>query len=581
MTTKNYPSRNPSSSDTAEENFSILGFGRMHGTDQLYVNIRFKVPSLGKNIDKFISLTDLKSQALELHIPDGFVLDGVRFKDQAEFIRMKVNEELGSFQTKMTTLLPQGFSCIDDEWVYVFGNSIMNADPYKYVAVSTEKIRLQDFYVSNTNAFVDWCQRFCKQGSAQAALFLCSLIPYLRPILEPLGYPELTVNSFLEGPTGCGKTSWAKLVATDWFGKTTGVNLGTDANAFFKEIAEYTDCTVLVDDLATSDSDSELEKRMRKFSELMQMNSAGGLIRAKGKDFDLNRVALIFTGEYLPNAASKLNRCLLLKMENKELPVGNLTYLQQNQYLYRSCLLTFIYWVCTRSDELRVLVKEADEQNSFLFKGNHAAPSQYFGFGRVMSSCKLLMIAAYLFIEFLKDRHVFEHAEKEYMKLSKHLSEAVNKAVADTLESIQKVSESNRVLDALIEIFSFDNDGVVADSIDQFVKKEKSIFFIHDNRIYVRNETLRDYLNDKFNCEVSSKSLSQELEKAHLFFGYGKDRSGDIPKTYLRGYKKNPKVKGRHYALSKRAISDLVLSKQERWLLGNSPIKSLRPVGYQ
>jgi len=116
-----------SAPEPAEENLKVLGFGKMHGTDQLYVNLRFKVPSLGKNVDKFISLTDIKSQALELHIPDGFVLDGVRFKDQAEFIRMKVSEELGKFQKKMDTILPQGFSYFEenDKWVYTLGNTIL------------------------------------------------------------------------------------------------------------------------------------------------------------------------------------------------------------------------------------------------------------------------------------------------------------------------------------------------------------------------------------------------------------------------------------------------------------------------
>ena len=466
------------SAETTEENFKILGFGRMHGTDQLCVNIRFRVPSLGKNIDKYISLADIKSTMFEYCIPEGFVLDGVRFKDQAEFLRMKINEELGRFQEKLTTLLPQGFSCIDGKWVYALGDLVLNANDKKYVTVNPDRFQLNGFFDNNRELQTDWCQRFIKQGSAQAALFLCSLIPYFRPVLEPLGYPELTVNPFLVGPTGCGKTSWAKLTATDWHAKTNGVNLGTDANAFFKEVAEYTDCSVLVDDLATSDSDSELEKRMRKFSELMQMNSAGSLIRVKGKEFDLNRVALIFTGEYLPQAASKLNRCIVLKLENKELPVETLTYLQKNQHLYRSFLATFVYWICTNADVLRNLVKEADEQNSFVFRGRHASPSQYLGFGRVMSSCKLLMIAAYLFTEFLKDSRVFENSEKECMKLSKRLSEAVNRAVSDTLESICKVEGENRVLDALIDIFAFDPDRVVADSIDKFVKKnERSFFF--------------------------------------------------------------------------------------------------------
>ena len=295
----------------------------------------------------------------------------------------------------------------------------------------------------------------------------------------------------------------------------------------------------------------------------------------------MDRLNLIVTGEYTPSAAAKLNRCLLVKMEG-EFQAEELTRLQQNPKLYRSFAVSFINWIVNNFDSLTDLVRVQHEHGEFMYRGAHAKSSEYYGFARIMTSCRNLMIARLLFLEFLKDAELISDA-KELRKLAKLLEEAVNEAVYNTLESVRREPESelSGVLTALSDIFSSDPNNIVTDNIEKYAKKDKKIFLLYRNRIYFKLELFIRHLEDYYQCSTSLISLPRELKKAKLFYTDAVEKSGKIPREIIKGYEEVDKCKGRHFVLSRSAVCDLVLLEYPDALQRiYSPLSALRPKKY-
>lgn len=573
---------NDNQKQEASDNYEILWFGILEGTEHMYVNIRFTIPSMNRTTTVAIPMTDVKNKKFDEYLPEGFVLQNVSFKDQSEFLRRQINEELKIYQPqKMKVLLPQGFSNIGGRWLYTVGDYIMgkNKEDENITAYNPGGVKLFDFYVRDPEKWGEWCKLFVNSGRVPAALFLGALTPFLRPIQKNLyTSTETTVNMFIVGPTGVGKTSLAKCLTTNWDGKTAGVNLGNDSKALYNEIARYTDMSLLVDDLASTDAREEKAKRLNKLLELIQLNSAGGNIEVKHRKLEMDRLNLIITGEYTPSAAAKLNRCVLVKMDG-ELQPETLTKLQQNPDLYRSFAVSFINWIVVNSENLTDLIRENQENNGFIYRGAHSKASDYYGFFRIMTSYRNLMIARLLFLNFCKDSGIISE-EKEFRKLAKHLELSVNDAINNTLEAVRREpeSETSRVIAVLSEVFAGDPRNIVTDDVEKYAKNNKKVFLLYYNRIYFKAEIFLCYLEECYGYSLTTKALSAELNKAHLYFSEAKEKSGKIPKEITRQYADKEKCKGRHYVLSRSAVCDMVLSEYPDLLQRvNSPITVLRP----
>ena len=98
---------------------------------------------------------------------------------------------------------------------------------------------------STIEEIYSWCHCYCSQGPALAVLFLCSLTPYLKGVLDT----ACAVNGYIVGLSGVGKTEFIKLLAR----LTTshcGISLESDKREimqFFEKFGH--DRGFLVDDL--------------------------------------------------------------------------------------------------------------------------------------------------------------------------------------------------------------------------------------------------------------------------------------------------------------------------------------------
>ncbi|MBQ2404884.1 MAG: hypothetical protein II280_05695 [Lachnospiraceae bacterium] len=564
----------------ASDNFEILNFGLLHGTETMFVKLRFKLPSLNRTPDVTVPITDVKTKKLADYIPDGFTIPDMNYRDLINMIQAKILNALGEPQI-FKKFFPQGFTCIDGDWIYVFSNCLISKAKHEDWAVYyPDGIHVENYYVKEIKPVVEWCKLYIAQGKAQAAIFLSALTPYLLPITEALHFPEKATNAYVVGPSGCGKTTFAKLLTDGCDGSNAGVNLGTDAVVFFREVSKYSDQTILIDDLNLSSSAREMEKRMTRLSELIQLSASGGMTEVKHCRINKERLGLIITGEYTPPSATKLNRCILIRLDG-ELQEKAVTQLQKTQNLYLSFLVDFVQWIILNCDELTWVIKESMERGAFEYRGAHGDASQYRGYTRVMAAHKVLACAQMLLLGFLTDTQAFSEL-REYEEIANLLSDGINSAIADTLEAIRVEPDKSPVIRAIAAIFAEDRDEAVTDSIKKYADKEKKVFFVYHNRIYFKLENLHRYLKKRYGLKGSSKALSKVLEDADLLISCGEENSGRLPPGLIRDYEDDEKCKGRHFAFCRSALIDLVLSEYpEPFQRLNSPIKQLRPKKYR
>ena len=558
--------------------FQVTGICKMHNTNHIYAIIWFDKPNLGIDCEVAIPITDAASLKFGHMVPEGFLVGGQTLKETQRYIYNSIGKVLHT--AIVGTLLPQGYSYIDGRWVYVLGDNVINDLSHTYyphnprgLKIDLEKQSISSERTTARANWVRWCKSYCKAGDAQAALFLSALTPYLYPITEALNLPTKVVNAFVLGRSGTGKTSYAKLLTDLGDGNPAGVNLSTDKKALVAELAEnYIDRSFLFDDLNLSSSAREVEKKKARLSEIIQMSSSEGDICVDGKGLNLDRTSLIITGEFLPDSASTINRCVLIKLEGDFDP-ERLTELQNNREQYGFFIVDFVTWLCNNAEELIEVVRSSLDEGCCNYNASNISPKEYIGYPRIISSYRLLKIAQILVMHFFSEQGLFE-SQEQYRKLDDRLGRGVSKAISDTLAEVSTAQSIPDILMVIAEIFASNTDKTVAKKPEQFFEGTR-IFFRYGSFYYCRGKTLAKYIGAKLNREVSTNAISRVLVRAGIISPYGGEYSAKLPR--LPG-DINKDDKHRYYRLSVSALIELVTSVYPNFFERmKSPIRELRP----
>ena len=549
--------------ETVEENFKIVSFGTLLGTNRMFVILHFVIPSLGRTVERIVPVEKVESKKFRDYVPVGFVMKNADVKDQVELIRTAIYDQLKCPQD-MKTLLPQGYNYVNGHWVYVVGNLIFNkADTDNVYPYNPEYINLLDLTkmsADEKHGWPKWCMTFLGMGPEKAALWLCALSSYLRPISEQLQQMHSkSVNAFVTGPTGCGKTSVCALLSVLPDGRNACVNLGSDRAVLYRELENYDDCSVLVDGLNLSCSSSEGERKFQYLSELIQADSGAGSIVVKGAEVELGYNSLLFAGEYLPDAHSTLNRCVVIRFDGS-FPAEALTVLQSNHKQYRLFLLYFISWLMRNEKTLVKDIRNRLMNGEFEYTGAHGTENQYAGFYRILSSARLLLITKYVLMEFMRSMDSFgDH--RELKKIDKTLEKGITGVVADTLECVCLKQELSETLDGIRRIFLEDPDDIVAQNFKEYYNSDvpdgKLIFRYHD-RVYFQGKKLILYLKSKYGCAIAVNKFSEELRKFNLLIPRGKEPTGKLPQELMAVNPEDKKCTARYYCLSIPALVDFL-----------------------
>lgn len=561
--------------------FKVVRFLQL-GNEHFFVVVEFNIPNFGiVNKEVMIPLNDTKTGKLKNYIPEAFSIPGISPNDQLYLIRDQINDAL--IDAKPERLLPQGYTLLDlekNKWVYVLGDRIMGEfDPedIKLYAHNPQKIKIREGSCKS-DEIMHWFYLFCYQGTDKTALLLTSLTPLLRPILYSLGLTELRpVSAMFVGPSGSGKSSFATLVSS--YGETDtaqGSNLSSDKQSVFEKLVGYSDRPFLVDDLNKSSAERELQKKLTKLSELLQMSHAQGEINLDDTTIDMSRISLVITSEILLEHPSAINRTLLI-YGSPDFDSVSLSRLQGSQFVYTAFVMKLAQFICLNCERLANEIREGLVHGRFDYQGGQSNSNEHIGFMRIMATNKSLMIMRWVIMKFIKESSSL--SEKAMMRMDEQMGIAIQGAIQDTLEAVKRPSnDMSDVLHAFLELFINDSDKVYAENFDDFYMNQKLVFR-NGKTIYFRGKSMAAYLSGILNRDVSTKELSKELLRAKLLV----PQSGGYSEKLSKRVKHSKKMKNtRFYMVNVRALIDLEMSVfPSIFDRCHSPLKELLPEGYR
>lgn len=529
------------------ENFEIVRFGKLYGSqsEKVFAVVRFRNPNFGLDTEVEIPMADLGSRSLKSYIPEAFVLEGVPIERQYKEIAERLHRAMA--HAIPYTILPQGFSHIEDEWFYAMGDIIIGDDRRQYYPRNPQNIHMDGLLQCSAEEYVSWCKLFINQGSDKAALFLGALVPYLRPITDAFNLSARVANIYVHGDTGCGKTEFCKLLLKLSDTHTIGVNLASDKSSILAAMPYYKDRCMLLDDWNKSSAVRESEKKITRLSESIQMSSSGGDVLVKNQKVDNENTGLLITAELLLDNCSSRNRTVIVGFQ-KTFDETALSQLQTNQYLFRSFLVKFVEWICRNHKALIDEVRDAWDKGMLDIRFAHDDSSAYMGFHRVMTSYRLLEISRYVVMRY------FQHVLfKRMEKTSRKLEQGIIDSISSTLDLLKRESEWSPIARIIAEVFAADPDMIVTDEPKKYFKDPQKVFLRYDDRIYVRAEHLIQYLEYRLKVSITSQELSMELTKLGVLI-ITREKTTKLP-VDLRKFSKK-----RYYRMDVRAVCDFTES---------------------
>jgi hypothetical protein len=181
--------------------------------------------------------------------------------------------------------------------------------------------------------------------------------------------------------------------------------------------------------------------------------------------------------------------------------------------------------------------------------------------------------------------------EKDIKKINTLLRAGIEKTIYDTLAKVRKALAQSDILEAMLQIFCFDRDNIVAKSYEQYLKSQgythgcdyedgdeneglaRKIFFRHKDKFYYRGNELADYMSGILHRNVTRNEIAKDLGGANLLSYSGAELSRRLPNKLENKVGDHQ----RYYCLNANALRDFVEGHYPDFLSRvNSPIKELR-----
>lgn len=314
----------------------------------------------------------------------------------AEFLAQPMTDENSGICFAQTGLhrLRDGTVC------FVAGNEVLGHSP-PYLLVGTPCCLQWAAEEPADDAGVTRWLRRMKASPVLMTIFIFTLISAIQTEITKLGIPFQAVL-YLYGRAGCGKTTAVRRAGcvyngTDSKSPVGFFEAGSSAASIREALSDYRGSCVVVDDLCLTSSSKLKRQRIDLASEILYEAANKSPVSKKwnGSRSELTCTAgLILTAEFILEAESELNRCILLPVKRQS--GGS----EEDRSLASCAFRRYIMWITEHINEeltdLRILYRnflnapDRDRTEERIATNYFVLNWMFSSFQRFIKSCGLL-----------------------------------------------------------------------------------------------------------------------------------------------------------------------------------------------
>lgn len=531
--------------------------------------LKVKYCDTGEELNVEIPLKVINSGNILKYLPDRLMILGLSDTSKKRFLREYITCMLMGVKKETVQLLSQGYSKIQDSYVYVAGDKVINP-----MEVAGEMRIESDLHLKKVllqykdSGAIAWMMSFLKlDENIMPTLFLGAVVSVLTPFLRTIGIDTAFVL-YLVGDTATGKSSVAKLL-TEIYEEKNYWTVSSDMADLRKCMNDKRHFLFLLDDLNKTETSRVKNSKESKVSEIIQQVSNNDTVASKGVSSHFEG-SLLVTAEYTLKNHSSMNRCVVLNMPSC-LDMDTLSSLQKTQGIYIVFLIKFIIWLCAEKDKHMEVIQTLNDCG--LTKKTYN-PQAYDGIARIERSEHVLNIAKEFLLRFLQEE--MKLPQKQIQDLRKIFETSISHCIDDTRDLVRKedVKNGREYVDVILGVFVIQDRYSVARNYKKYkaARQEKEnnvIFFRSKDCVCITGDDLVRLIEEAqdFQYDVSKQAISRQL----VYHGMLKVSGGEFSISCTESGEKS-----RYYHIYINKIKEMMSGEELKLARMCSPLKELR-----
>ena len=538
-------------SNNTPNDIQVQRFLKCINSGDRFVQLSFEIPGKKSPTKIIIPMSIVNTNDIVDYLPAGYVMKFPSKKEQAIYMRSVISQSQTDDVAYHTMLLP-GYNQVGNSLLYVLGGTILGNRMLKnYFAHNPDLLKVDKELIESTKSseLAEWIDKW-SEHSHLSALLLTALSPFTYPIVQELSPKSESLNAFIVGKTGSGKTSYASILTDIFQENGLSYSLLAPTKDFFDLVRNRSHVPILIDDLSSSASANHNQKQVEKLTQLIMGKSAAGGVSKGVSAEHLKKISLLITAESSVKAPSTMNRCLVIKFPER-FDQQHLTDMQAHN-LFPVLVVHLIRWICYNQDTILKRIS-----SKLLEKKQIEIPHQNIwcsGGARIEMTFKSLLLVQMVLLDYLE--HGLRISSEKILSLEKNFTIGISEAIRHTKEASREIDDDS-ILPIFLDLFKYNPDGIIAYTPEAFFDdddNDEKIIFHYDKKYFFRGEAMHAYLKQHF-VDISSKKLSSILKNAGLLCTRDKELSYKLPKKLRKQFDLGDT---RYYSVYSNVLDSLV-----------------------
>ena len=440
-------------SNNTPNDIQVQRFLKCINSGDRFVQLSFEIPGKKSPTKIIIPMSIVNTNDIVDYLPAGYVMKFPSKKEQAIYMRSVISQSQTDDVAYHTMLLP-GYNQVGNSLLYVLGGTILGNRMLKnYFAHNPDLLKVDKELIESTKSseLAEWIDKWSEQ-SHLSALLLTALSPFTYPIVQELSPKSESLNAFIVGKTGSGKTSYASILTDIFQENGLSYSLLAPTKDFFDLVRNRSHVPILIDDLSSSASANHNQKQVEKLTQLIMGKSAAGGVSKGVSAEHLKKISLLITAESSVKAPSTMNRCLVIKFPER-FDQQHLTDMQAHN-LFPVLVVHLIRWICYNQDTILKRIS-----SKLLEKKQIEIPHQNIwcsGGARIEMTFKSLLLVQMVLLDYLE--HGLRISSEKILSLEKNFTIGISEAIRHTKEASREIDDDS-ILPIFLDLFKYNPDG--------------------------------------------------------------------------------------------------------------------------